>query len=139
MLYQILKDRNKRSPDKVAVLYTSGTTGNQKGIVLAHDQMMIHTTNHCKLVSLALSNNFAFSHQMLCALYVGATLEINSAFDPVEVLEKIKKNGITILYMMPVMFHILNKQASEEKLPIQRILPPKNHFKSPINRLIIKE
>jgi len=111
-----------------AVLYTSGTTGNPKGVVLAHDQMMAHTIDHCKLVDyssddktlvcLALSNNFAFSHQMLSALYVGATLEINAAYDPNEVLEKIEKKDVTMLYMMPVMFHALNKQASSKKFPI---------------------
>jgi long-chain acyl-CoA synthetase len=111
-----------------AVLYTSGTTGKPKGAVLAHDQMMTHTIGHCKLVNyqpqdrtlvcLALSNNFAFSHQMLSALYAGATLEINAAFDPDEVLEKIEKSGVTMLYMMPVMFHALNKQAAVKNLPI---------------------
>ena len=110
------------------VLYTSGTTGRPKGAVLAHDQMMVHTSSHCKLVDyssddktlvcLALSNNFAFSHQMLSALYRGATLEINAAFDPDEVLQKIEKSGITMLYMMPVMFHALNKHAAVQKLPI---------------------
>lgn len=111
-----------------AVLYTSGTTGKPKGAILAHDQMMIHTVNHCKLVDyksddktlvcLALSNNFAFSHQMLSALYAGATLVINASFDPKEVLEKIERNGITMLYMMPVMFHALNKQSESKKHPI---------------------
>ena len=115
-----------------AVLYTSGTTGKPKGAVLAHDQMMIHTVNHCKLVEyksddktlvcLALSNNFAFSHQMLSALYAGATLEINAAFDPDEVLEKIEKSGVTMLYMMPVMFHALNKQAGRKNHPISNRL-----------------
>ncbi|MEA3434784.1 MAG: AMP-binding protein, partial [Campylobacterota bacterium] len=113
---------------EAAVLYTSGTTGKPKGAILAHDQMLIHTVGHCKLVDyqpqdrtlvcLALSNNFAFSHQMLSALYTGATLEINAAFDPNEVLEKIEKNGVTMLYMMPVMFHALNKQAAVKNLPI---------------------
>ncbi|WP_345976147.1 AMP-binding protein [Sulfurimonas sp. HSL3-7] len=110
------------------VLYTSGTTGRPKGAVLAHDQMMVHTANHCKLVDysnddktlvcLALSNNFAFSHQMLSALYAGATLEINAAFDPDEVLRKIKRNGVTMLYMMPVMFHALNKHAAVKRVPV---------------------
>ncbi|MEA2047771.1 MAG: AMP-binding protein [Campylobacterota bacterium] len=120
---------NKIPPKTEAVvLYTSGTTGKPKGAILAHDQMMIHTVNHCKLVEyksddktlvcLALSNNFAFSHQMLSALYSGATLEINASFDPSEVLEKIEKNGITMLYMMPVMFHALNQQAAVKELPI---------------------
>ncbi len=113
---------------EAAVLYTSGTTGKPKGAILAHDQMMTHTVGHCKLVNyqpqdstlvcLALSNNFAFSHQMLSALYTGATLEINAAFDPGEVLEKIEKNAVTMLYMMPVMFHALNKQAAAKNLPI---------------------
>jgi len=111
-----------------AVLYTSGTTGNPKGAVLAHSQMMAHTIGHSKLVhyssedktlvSLALSNNFAFSHQMLCSLYVGAALEIIAAFDPEEVLEKIEKSGITMLYMMPAKYHALNKAAREKPLPI---------------------
>jgi len=111
-----------------AVLYTSGTTGKPKGAVLAHDQMMTHTVGHCKLVNyqpedrtlvcLALSNNFAFSHQMLSAIYVGATLEINAAFDPSEVLDKIEKSGVTMLYMMPVMFHALNKQVAAKNFPI---------------------
>ena len=113
---------------EAAVLYTSGTTGKPKGAVLAHDQMMIHTVGHCKLVNyqpqdrtlvcLALSNNFAFSHQMLSALYAGATLEINAAFDPKEVLKKIENSAVTMLYMMPVMFHALNKQAATKNLPI---------------------
>lgn len=120
---------DKLRPDMEAVvLYTSGTTGRPKGAILAHNQMMDHTINHCKLVEytrydktlvcLALSNNFAFSHQMLSALYAGATLVINASFDPIEVLEKIEHNSITMLYMMPVMFHALNKQAAEKKSPI---------------------
>jgi len=116
------------SETEAAVLYTSGTTGKPKGAVLAHDQMMIHTVNHCRLVDyksddktlvcLALSNNFAFSHQMLSALYTGATLVINATFDPDEVLEKIVRSGVTMLYMMPVMFHALNKYSATKKLPI---------------------
>lgn len=110
------------------VLYTSGTTGKPKGAILAHDQMMLHTRHHCQLVGytsedktlvcLALSNNFAFSHQMLSALHAGATLVINAAFDPAEALERIENNGITMLYMMPVMFHALNKVAAAKSLPI---------------------
>ena len=110
------------------VLYTSGTTGRPKGAELAHDQMAAHTLGHCKLVDyqgrdktlvcLALSNNFAFSHQLLCAIHAGATLVINPAFDAEEVLQRIESSGITMLYMMPVMFHALNKQAAGRNHPI---------------------
>jgi long-chain acyl-CoA synthetase len=113
---------------EAVILYTSGTTGNPKGSVLAHDQMMTHTLGHCErvgyescdrtLVCLALSNNFAFSHQMLSALYSGATLVVTPDFDPAEVLEKIESEGITMLYMMPVMFHALNKAAESRTHPV---------------------
>lgn len=110
------------------VLYTSGTTGKPKGAVLAHDQMVSHTLGHCELVDyqsrdktlvcLALSNNFAFSHQLLSAIHAGATLVINAAFDAEKVLERIETSGVTMLYMMPVMFHALTKQAADRNTPI---------------------
>ena len=110
------------------ILYTSGTTGDPKGALLAHDQMMAHTRGHCDLVHyssddrtlvcLALSNNFAFSHQMLCALCAGATLVLMPAFDPAGALELIEREGITMLYMMPVMFHALNKAAESGTHPV---------------------
>ena len=121
------------SPDvpgdtEAVVLYTSGTTGNPKGSLLAHDQMMTHTRGHCGLVGydssdrtlvcLALSNNFAFSHQMLSALHAGATLVVTPDFDPDKTLEMIEREGITMLYMMPVMFHALNKAAESRAHPV---------------------
>jgi long-chain acyl-CoA synthetase len=110
------------------VLYTSGTTGKPKGVQLSHQQVMTHTLGHCKLVGyqsrdrtlvcLALSNNFAFSHQLLSAIHSGAVLEVNAAFDAEEVLQKIENSGVTMLYMMPVMFHALARQAILRNRPI---------------------
>lgn len=110
------------------VIYTSGTTGKPKGVVLDHDQMLIHTAGHCELVgyqsrdrtlvSLALSNNFAFSHQMLAGLSAGATLEMLPRFDAHEVLDRIKHREVTMLYMMPVMYHALVRLAEARREPI---------------------
>lgn len=110
------------------VLYTSGTTGKPKGAELTHGQMLAHTKGHCKLVNyqssdrtlvcLALSNNFAFSHQLLSAIHAGAALVINPAFDAEEVLKKIETCDVSMLYMMPVMFHALTRQAASRNAPI---------------------
>ncbi|MDX1653589.1 MAG: AMP-binding protein [Candidatus Competibacteraceae bacterium] len=72
------------APDTSAViLYTSGTTGEPKGTLLSHGQLDAHTAAHAQwmnyhggdktLVCLKLSSNFAFSHQMLTAIWAGAT------------------------------------------------------------------
>ena len=110
------------------VIYTSGTTGMPKGVVLDHDQMLIHAAGHCELVGyqsqdrtlvcLALSNNFAFSHQMLSGLRAGATLEILPRFDAHEVLNRIRNKPVTMLYMMPVMYHALCRLAETGPVPI---------------------
>jgi len=115
------------SGSDAVIFYTAGTTGSPKGAVLAHDQMMTHTRGHCDLVHyssddrtlvcLPLSNNFAFSHQMLCALCSGATLVIAPAFDPDESLELIGREGITLLYMMPAMYRALNNAAETKTHP----------------------
>ncbi len=106
---------------EAVILYTSGTTGKPKGAILTHKKLAIHTDNHCKLVCyqpedntlvcLALSNNFAFSHQMLAAIQAGATLDILTCFDAHEVLDRVERGSVTMLYMMPVMYHALVKLA----------------------------
>ena len=111
-----------------AVLYTSGTTGNPKGAILTQKQMAIHTESHCKLVGynsqdntlvcLALSNNYAFSHQMLAAIHAGARLEMLARFDPHEVLDRIEQSAVTMLYMMPVMYHALITLAETGRYPV---------------------
>jgi long-chain acyl-CoA synthetase len=110
------------------ILYTSGTTGRPKGTLLNHKQLAIHTNGHCDLVgygrqdctlvSLALSNNFAFSHQLLAAFRCGATLEIIRRYDADEVLDRIRNTGVTMLYMMPVMYHGLIRHAEAAGGPI---------------------
>jgi long-chain acyl-CoA synthetase len=112
---------DQKADTEAVILYTSGTTGKPKGVILTHEQMMLHTAAHSQLVnlqasditlvSLALSNNFAFSHQMLSVINAGATLEILHYFDAHEVLDRIEHSAITTLYMMPVMYHGLIKLA----------------------------
>lgn len=116
--------------DKEAViLYTSGTTGKPKGAILTHEKLVTHTEKHCDLVGykpdditlvcLSLANNFAFSHQMLAAVRAGSTLEILPFFDAHQVLDRVWRNSITMLYMMPVMYHAVVKlvETMSNRLP----------------------
>ncbi|TNF91755.1 MAG: long-chain fatty acid--CoA ligase [Gammaproteobacteria bacterium] len=109
---------------EAVILYTSGTTGKAKGAILTHEKLVSHTEAHCELVGyepgditlvcLSLANNFAFSHQMLAAVHAGSMLEILPFFDSDQVLDRVRKGSITMLYMMPVMYHAVVKLAESK-------------------------
>jgi long-chain acyl-CoA synthetase len=110
---------NKYCDTEAVILYTSGTTGKPKGAILTHAKLAAHTKKHCELVGykpddvtlvcLSLANNFAFSHQMLAAVQAGSMLEILPFFDSHQVLDRVWRSSITMLYMMPVMYHAVIK------------------------------
>lgn len=116
------------SQTPAVILYTSGTTGKPKGTVLTNGQLNIHTLNHAHLVHfksqdktlvcLGLCSNFALSHQLLCGIYSGATLDIIPHFDPQKALDVIRFHDVTMLYMMPVMYNELVKLAKKLGCPI---------------------
>jgi long-chain acyl-CoA synthetase len=109
---------------EAVILYTSGTTGKPKGAILTHEKLVAHTEEHCELVGyepgditlvcLSLANNFAFSHQMLAAVHAGSMLEILPFFDSHQVLDRVWRCSITMLYMMPVMYHAVVKLAEAQ-------------------------
>jgi long-chain acyl-CoA synthetase len=55
---------------------------------------------------------------MLAALRVGATLDILPRFDAHQVLDRIEQDSVTMLYMMPVMYHALVKLAETRAIRI---------------------
>jgi len=104
--------------DPVLQLYTSGTTGTAKGVVMANsclnhmrlcehfepaltwrdDDLYLFCTPNFHLVGIGLS---------LQLLYSGVTLLIERQFDPARVLKAIKDSRPTILVVVPAIIQIL--------------------------------
>lgn len=104
--------RVKLSEEDVAtLLYTSGTTGNPKGVMLTHRNNYLHalTTMH----HLRVSDKDTLIH-ILPMFHVngwgspfyytanGATQVMQKDNDPAAILQKVKKYGVTIMHMAPV-------------------------------------
>ena len=96
--------------DMAAILYTSGSTGNPKGVVLSHRNLMagarsvadyLHNTAHDKILcALPLSFDYGLS-QLTTALLTGATAVLLNYLMPSDILDAVASERITGLAAIP--------------------------------------
>lgn len=105
-----------RPEDPAVILLTSGTTGQPKGIVRYHGQLLGHWTRTATLlrgspgdrhlVQLPLSYGFGFG-LAVAGLLTGGLLVPVERFSPEETLQIIGNDGITVLNGTPAHFRLL--------------------------------
>lgn len=106
--------------EPAAILYTGGTTGFPKGVILSHQNIQASYQNvafnertsqkDISLCFLPLNHVFAQIHIVGSALYSGATVVIHESFDLDQVLFDIQKHHITKFYGVPTIYVRLLEQ-----------------------------
>lgn len=102
--------------DMAAILYTSGSTGNPKGVVLSHKNMatgaksvasyLNNTQEDCLLAALPFSFDYGLS-QLTTAFSVGASVVLMDYLLPRDVIRAIQKHGVTGLAAVPPLWNQL--------------------------------
>ena len=103
--------------DNAVILYTTGTTGSPKGILLTHGNLAFATTNICNVMQLRssdkevifspLSHSDGFA-RLRCLLRVGGTVFLEKDFvRPERILLKIKEKEITTFFAVPACLRVL--------------------------------
>ncbi len=107
------------SEDRAVLLYTSGTTGRPKGVMLTHRNLYANAAataqsakilqlrkNRANLGVLPFSHAFGFT-MMNVAILLGDTTVLLPQFDPRKALEAIEKYQVTHSAMVPAMIYDL--------------------------------
>jgi long-chain acyl-CoA synthetase len=110
--------------DGAAILYTSGTTGQPKGVLLTHGNLLSNsaaTIHHARmspedrlLCYLPLFHCFGQNFIMNAALSVGGTLILHERFVPNEILESALANRASIFLGVPAVYQRLLAQPDIE-------------------------
>ena len=100
--------------ETAAVLYTGGTTGTPKGVMLTHENINVsahnvafseHSTEADRaLCFLPFNHVFGQMHIMNATVLSCGCLEILPAFDLDQVLETIQSRGVTKLFAVPTVY-----------------------------------
>jgi len=109
------------------ILYTGGTTGTPKGVMLTHENIKssVHNVAHFErsnekdraLCFLPPNHIFAQIHIMNSMIHVGGSIVIQPSFDLERVLDAIKRYGVTKFYGVPTIYYrLLQLEHLKEKL-----------------------
>jgi fatty-acyl-CoA synthase len=99
------------------IMYTSGSTGKPKGAVLTHGNLTWNSINvlvetdfagdEVGLVVAPLFHIAALGMVTLPMLLKGASVVLQSAFDPAAVLDLVERRGVTVMFGVPTMYQAM--------------------------------
>jgi len=106
--------------DTAAILYSSGTTGEQKGAELTvsniynnirYASALTGMTPEDRLICfLPLTHCFGLNFVLGACLYTGAALVLHEKFDLKQILESSVKNKVTMFFAVPAIYNMMLKQ-----------------------------
>jgi fatty-acyl-CoA synthase len=105
----------------LAILYTSGTTGKPKGVVLTHQNLVYDALSTGEVLGLGESDRVLAAvpfftifgvHLVIMALLKGSTLVLQERFESSAILDLIDAEQITVCHGVPTMFELLMRDPT---------------------------
>ena len=118
-----------------AILYTSGTTGNPKGVMLTFGNLKVNLESVCDRVPIFTGESRTFAllpaHHILplmgcvmAPLYSGGSIVLSHSLDPAEMVATMRRHKATILIGVPRLYALFRKAIVDnlKKSPVGSLL-----------------
>lgn len=112
-----------------ALVYTTGTTGAPKAVMLTHANLLFVGANSCKLRRivptdvvygvLPLSHVYGLSSLLLAALTGGAALRLVARYQPADLAHSLAEHGVTVMHGAPAMYAKLIEWSEASGTPLR--------------------
>lgn len=112
-----------RKQDTALILYTSGTTGAPKGVMLTFDNLLsniesiekigIANSQDNTLAVLPFHHSYPLMVSLLIPLHLGATVIFLDRLTPEDILKKLQDYGITIFIGVPRIYNLFHRKIFE--------------------------
>jgi long-chain acyl-CoA synthetase len=112
--------------DPALYLYTSGTTGKPKGVVLTH-RNLAHNVESCQIAGsfdhrdsflclLPFFHTYAITGTILLPLFSGSKMVLVDRFQPLKVMKLIEEHAVSVFLAIPSMYRVLAHSEGEFNL-----------------------
>ena len=117
--------------DPWIMIYTGGTTGSPKGVVLSHQSVTANALNtvvswnltheDCTLTYLPTFHTGGLNALSVPLLMVGGKVVIGERFDPEEAVQDLNRYGCSIVLLVPTMYHLLMDREDFKCTPFPKM------------------
>lgn len=120
--------------DTAVILYTSGTTGLPKGVMLSFKNLLsnikgleateIADSTDSTVAILPFHHSYPLTVSMLFPLYIGAKIVFIEKISSEEILKVLQKNRITVLIGVPRLYYLFHRKIFDRinKNPVAKLL-----------------
>lgn len=122
-----------KESDALAMIYTGGTTGRPKGVVLSHRSILWNAINtvitwslskeDTTLTCMPMFHTGGLNVYCLPLLLVGGKIVLASEFDPNQAVEDLLKYRCTVVLFVPTMYHMIiqNEAFQQSSFPYMKV------------------